>query len=183
MAGTRDAKQRVMDATVELIREGGLRAAAPAAIAERAGAGKMSLYRHFGGKDELVAEALRDFLPRQLALLLGDWDDKDPRRRILDVFDRLAHFADNGTLSACVYFGTRLEAGADHPAAPLAGEYKDEVARAFTNAVKELGHKDPETIGRMISMQVDGAVVHSIVYGDSRPLKDARRIVEILLDS
>ncbi|MET9625838.1 TetR/AcrR family transcriptional regulator [Lentzea sp. NPDC006480] len=184
MAGTRDAKQRVMDATVELIREGGLRAAAPAAIAERAGAGKMSLYRHFGGKDELVAEALRDFLPRQLALLLGDWDDPDPRQRVLGVFDRLARFADKGTLRACVYVSTRLEvADADHPASPLAGEYKDLVTQAFAEAVEELGRKDSEAIGRMIAIQVDGAVVHAIVHGDSRPLKDARRVVEMLLDS
>ncbi|MEV6239811.1 TetR/AcrR family transcriptional regulator [Lentzea sp. NPDC051838] len=183
MAGTRDAKQRVMDATVELIREGGLRAAAPAAIAERAGAGKMSLYRHFEGKDELVAEALRGFLPEQLALLLGDWDDPDPRQRVLGVFDRLADLADNGTLSACVYVGTLLETGADHPAASLAAEYKDLVAGAFTKAAKEMGHSDPETVGRMIAIQVDGAVVHGLVYGDSRPLKDARRIVEMLLDS
>jgi hypothetical protein len=38
----------------------GLDAATPAAIAERAGGGKMSLYRHFAGKDELVAEALAE---------------------------------------------------------------------------------------------------------------------------
>ena len=67
MAGTRDARQRILEAAAELVTVGGLDAATPAAIAERAGAGKMSLYRHFSGKDELVAEALaeRDLdLPR-----------------------------------------------------------------------------------------------------------------------
>ena len=58
MAGTRDARRRILEATAELVTAGGLDAATPAAIAERAGAGKMSLYRHFAGKDELVAEAL-----------------------------------------------------------------------------------------------------------------------------
>ena len=60
MAGTRDARQRILDAAGELVTTGGLAAATPAAIAERAGAGKMSLYRHFSGKDELVAEALAE---------------------------------------------------------------------------------------------------------------------------
>ena len=60
MAGTRDARQRIIDAAAELVTVGGLDAATPAAIAERAGAGKMSLYRHFSGKDELVAEALAE---------------------------------------------------------------------------------------------------------------------------
>ncbi|ANZ38082.1 hypothetical protein BBK82_20470 [Lentzea guizhouensis] len=173
-----------MDATVELIREGGLRAAAPAAIAERAGAGKMSLYRHFDGKDDLVAEALKDYLPQQLALLLGPWDAPDPRQRILDVFDRLARVADNGTIKACVYVTTRLEAAdASHPAAPLAVTYKNNVVKAFTDALAEMGHADPETTGRMIAMQVDAAVVHAIVYGNARPVHDARRIVEMLLNT
>ena len=58
MAGTRDARQRILEATADLVMTRGLDAATPAAIAERADAGKMSLYRHFSGKDELVAEAL-----------------------------------------------------------------------------------------------------------------------------
>jgi AcrR family transcriptional regulator len=183
MVGTRDARERVMSATVELLREGGLRAAAPAAIAERAGAGKMSLYRHFGGKDDLVAAALRDYLPNQVTRLLGDWNGDDPRQRVLTVFDRLAGLADDGTLSACVYVTTRLEvADANHPAAPVAGEYKDEIAKAFAEALTEMGHPDPETTARMISLQVDGAVVHAVVYGNSRPIHDARRVVEMLLD-
>jgi AcrR family transcriptional regulator len=173
-----------MDATVELLQEGGLRAAAPAAVAERAGAGKMSLYRHFGGKDELVAEALRQYVPTQVARLLGDWDDPDPRRRVLAVFDRLAGLADDGTLVACVYVTTRLEVGdAEHPAAPLAGAYKDEVAKAFAEPLRQMGHADPEGTARTISMLIDGAVMHAIVYGDSRPLKDARRVVEMVLDN
>ena len=72
MAGTRDARQRILEAAAELVTLGGLDAATPAAIAERAGAGKMSLYRHFSGKDELVAEALAERDLDYRALLIGD---------------------------------------------------------------------------------------------------------------
>src|SRR5260221_277147 len=71
MSGTRDARQRILDAAGDLVTAGGLGAATPAAIAERAGAGKMSLYRHFSGKDELVAEALAERDPAYPVLLLG----------------------------------------------------------------------------------------------------------------
>src|SRR5260370_33786776 len=94
MAGTRDARQRILKATAELVTTSGLAAPAPAAIAERAGAGKMSLYRHFGGKDELVAEALaeRDLYYR--AWLTGDSADVTPRERLLAMFDHAAGVAD-----------------------------------------------------------------------------------------
>src|SRR5271163_4217770 len=94
MAGTRDARQRILEATAELVTVGGLDAATPAAIAERAGAGKMSLYRHFSGKDELVAEALasRDLDYREW--LLGLPADGTPCERLLALFDLVASNAD-----------------------------------------------------------------------------------------
>src|SRR3982074_919923 len=94
MAGTRGARQRILEAAAELVTAGGLDAATPAAIAERAGAGKMSLYRHFSGKDELVAEALgeRDLYSR--AGLTGEPADGTPRERLLAMFDHAAGVAD-----------------------------------------------------------------------------------------
>src|SRR6476620_3272156 len=94
MAGTRDARQRILEATEELVALGGLGAATPAAIAERAGAGKMSLYRHFAGKDELVAEALAERDLDLRAWLIGDPADGTPRERLLALFERAADRAD-----------------------------------------------------------------------------------------
>src|SRR6478736_6471101 len=94
MAGTRDARHRILKAAAELVTVGGLDAATPAAIAERAGAGKMSLYRHFTGKDELVAEALAERDLDYRAWLIGDPTDGTPRERLLALFDRSARVAD-----------------------------------------------------------------------------------------
>src|SRR3954452_2099726 len=52
MTGTHDVRDRLSRAAYELLREGGLAGASPAQVAERAGASKMSLYRHFSGIDE-----------------------------------------------------------------------------------------------------------------------------------
>src|SRR6185436_2079278 len=96
MSGTRDARQRILEATAELVTARGLAAATPAAIAERAGAGKMSLYRHFSGKDELVAEALADRDLHYREWLIGDPGNGTPRERLLALFDRAASGADQG---------------------------------------------------------------------------------------
>ena len=172
----------MLHATVELLREGGLRAAAPAAIADRAGAGKMSLYRHFGGKDELVTEALRDYAPAQLDAVLGPEGDGDPRRRVLAIFDRIARLADEGVLTPCIYLTTRLEvADAGHPTAPVSAEYKRSVADELARWLRKLGHAEPERTANVISMLMDGAIEHSIIAGDSGPARDARAAVETLL--
>src|ERR1700759_3984398 len=128
MPGKRDARQRILAATADLVTTGGLDAATPAAIAERAGAGKMSLYRHFSGKDELVAEALAERDLGYRARLVGDPADGTPHERLLALFDRVARAADRAgsRFVGCPYVRARLDLPEDdHPAAPVVAAHKD----------------------------------------------------------
>src|ERR1700739_1362261 len=52
-------RARLLAAAGELFYRHGIRAVGVEAIAEAAGTNKMTLYRHFASKDELVAEYLR----------------------------------------------------------------------------------------------------------------------------
>src|SRR5277367_1354833 len=52
-------RERILEAAEELFYRHGIRAVGVDAIAEAAGTNKMTLYRHFASKDELVAEYLR----------------------------------------------------------------------------------------------------------------------------
>src|SRR5438477_1671809 len=52
-------RERILSAASDLFYRLGIRAIGVEAIAEAAGTNKMTLYRHFASKDELVAEYLR----------------------------------------------------------------------------------------------------------------------------
>ncbi len=52
-------RERIIAAARDLFYRHGIRAVGVEAIAEAAGTNKMTLYRHFASKDELVAECLR----------------------------------------------------------------------------------------------------------------------------
>jgi AcrR family transcriptional regulator len=54
-------RDRIIATARDLFRRHGIRGIGVDAIAEAAGTNKMTLYRHFGSKDELVAECLRSF--------------------------------------------------------------------------------------------------------------------------
>jgi AcrR family transcriptional regulator len=186
MAGTRDARQRILEAAAELVTAGGLDAATPAAIAERAGAGKMSLYRHFTGKDELVAEALaeRDLYYR--ALLLGDSADIPPRDRLLAMFDHAAAVADRlgSSFIGCPYVSARLDlAGDDHPAAPVVVAHKDGMRRELAALLTEIGVPDPEQSAHVVLMLLDGAIVHAVIRGNGDPLREARAAMPGLISA
>src|SRR2546426_10214306 len=91
------ARKRIIDAAYELFYLKGIRAVGVETIAAEADTTKMSLYRNFPSKDELVAEWLRE----HDANFWQTWDamssrhPKDPRRQIKAAFALLAkHVAD-----------------------------------------------------------------------------------------
>src|SRR5438874_13561469 len=63
-------RERILEAASDLFYRHGIRAVGVEAIAETAGTNKMTLYRHFASKDELVAEYLR----RLAEKASGSWD-------------------------------------------------------------------------------------------------------------
>src|SRR5260370_25557280 len=184
MAGTRDARQRILEAAAELVTVGGIAAATPAAIAERAGAGKVALYRHFSGKDELVAEALAERDLHYRAWLIGDPADGTAWERLLALFNRAAGAADQGGSSfiGCPYVSARLDLpDDDHPAAPVVVAHKDGMLRELAALLTEIGVPDPEQRAQVVLMLLDGAVVHAVIRGNGDPLRDARAAVPALL--
>ncbi|MBC7723699.1 MAG: helix-turn-helix transcriptional regulator [Burkholderiaceae bacterium] len=75
-------------------------------LCEVAGVSQRTLYQHFAGKDELIAEYLRRFDPDVLPEVF-DRADLVPRERLLAVFE--IHSA------LCPFIGAAVEAGAGDP--------------------------------------------------------------------
>lgn len=184
VTGRHDARERALGATVELLLERGWIGTTPAAVAERAGAAKMSLYRHFAGKDELVAAALARFSTTQRRWLLGP-DTDPPRDRLLGAFTRIAERARAGGLAAgCPFVATRLQSpDRDGPAATLALAHKNDVAAAFARLLEQLGHPDPADTGEALLVLLDGAIVHAAMSGNDGPVLVAARAAATLIDA
>jgi len=103
-------RERIVAAACDLFYRQGIRAVGVDAIAEAAGTNKMTLYRHFASKDELIAECLRQVAAKADAL----WD------RI-----EAAHLGDpRAQLNAWV--------------AAMSGHLQEERGCAMCNAVAEL---------------------------------------------
>ena len=59
MLGGVNARERLVDATQELLWEQGYAATSPKDILHRAGAGQGSMYHHFAGKQELAVRLVQ----------------------------------------------------------------------------------------------------------------------------
>src|SRR4051812_22493939 len=85
---TKPAPTRILEAAADLFYREGIRAVGVDAIIARSGVAKMSLYRNFAGKDELVAA----FLEYRNQIYWAWWDKVvaghpgDPRAQIRALF-------------------------------------------------------------------------------------------------
>src|SRR3954464_11237683 len=64
-------RERIIVAASDLFQKQGIRGVGVDAIAEAAGTNKMTLYRHFESKDELIAEWMRGLIAQKDAA----WDE------------------------------------------------------------------------------------------------------------
>lgn len=90
-----DSTQRMIDATVELLAEGGLTAVTVAAVARRAGASNGSLYHRFGDREGLL-RAVQDHLLTAM------------ETEALEIMDEAAQLAPSEAASTAVRAALRL---------------------------------------------------------------------------
>jgi AcrR family transcriptional regulator len=156
------------------------------AILEDAAVARRSLYQHFGGKDALIAEALRESAAtdeaRYIAAMDGAGDS--PRARILAVFDGLDRITSAPGFRGCRYVSAEVslpEPG--HPAHAVTHEYTRRLQALFAAELTRLGHPDPEQGADQIIVLIDGILVVGALVPGSHPAQAVRPLVEAILDS
>jgi AcrR family transcriptional regulator len=135
---------------------------------------KRTLYQHFSGKDELVAEQLRRFDPEILPEVF-DRTDLTPRERLLAVFDLHSPL--------CPFIAAAVEIpDPAHPARVQARDYKLAFAARLTEAAREAGASDPEQLGEQLALLLDGASARTRVL-DTDTFTTAAAVASVLVDN
>jgi AcrR family transcriptional regulator len=135
---------------------------------------KRTLYQHFNGKDELIAECLRRFDPDILPQVF-DRTDLAPRERLLAVFDIQAPL--------CPFIAAAVEIpDPGHPARVQARDYKKDFATRLTDTAREAGATNPEQLGEQLALLLDGASARSRVL-NTQTLATAAAIAAVLVDN
>lgn len=178
-------RERLLRSTRELTYSQGV--AVPLdAILEDAGVARRSLYHHFGGKAELIAEALRvsadvDVERYETALKSGG---EDPRQRLLAVFDALEATTESERFHGCRYTAAELSlTDPDHPAHAETRAYQHRLHTLFTSELEALGHPSPERGADQLLLLIDGVLVGALTRPETHPAAAAREMAEGILDT
>jgi AcrR family transcriptional regulator len=170
----RGARERILSASQQLFRDQGINSTGMDQLCAVAQVSKRTLYQHFAGKDELIAEYLRRFDPDVLPEVF-DRSDLAPRERLLAVFDIHSPL--------CPFIGAAVEIqDPGHPARVLARDYKKAFAARLTEAAGEAGAVDPERLGEQLALLLDGASARGRVL-DADTFSTAADIAVVLVDN
>jgi AcrR family transcriptional regulator len=161
-------RERILQAATELFYRQGIRAVGVDAIAEAAGTNKMTLYRHFSSKDELIAEYLRD-----MAKTENECWQRYERRHPGDALAQLRlwlkaaaeHCADRDE-RGCPLANAAIELPEkDHPVRPVIEELKGAYRKRVVALCRSAGLRDPETLADELLLLLEGARVTSQSVG------------------
>jgi AcrR family transcriptional regulator len=170
----RGARERILSASQRLFREQGINCTGMDQLCAVAEVSKRTLYQHFAGKDELIAEYLRRFDPDILPEVF-DRADLTPRERLLAAFDIHPPL--------CPYIAAAVEIpDSGHPARVYAGDYKRAFATRLADTAREAGATDPEQLGEQLALLLDGASARGRVLGTDA-FSTAAAMAAVLIDN
>src|SRR6266436_9579827 len=151
----KSARERILETAEVLFYREGIRAVGIDTIIDKSGVAKMSLYRSFASKDDLVAAYLEARGQRYWQW----WDGvmarnaNEPRRQLRDLFEAIAVRARRPEFRGCPL----LKAAAEFPedgfrARVVALAHKKELSKRLLNLCRTIGGHQPDVLSSRLLM-------------------------------
>jgi AcrR family transcriptional regulator len=178
------ARDRILDTAYDLFSRHGVRAVGVDRIIAESGVAKMSLYRHFPSKDELVLA----FLEERERRWTRDWLGAEVARRetaaadrLLAIFDVLGEWFDRSDFEGDAFVKVLLEFDDHTSRLRMASAEQLSNVRAFVcDLADEAGAPDPDALAYKWHILMKGSIV-TAAAGDRNAAGRAREIGTLLL--
>ena len=164
------ARERILETASRLFYRHGFVSVGVDTIIAEAGVAKMSLYRHFPSKDDLIVAYLERSNTQFWGWFEGALGDGSPGEQLVRVFEELGGFA---TSPAC--FGCMFQLAAadfpdpEHPANRVALAHKRSVVDRLRGLAARAGSPDPDALAAQLLLLMDGAFVASRMFRSASP--------------
>ena len=179
-----DRRDQLIDTAARLFYRDGYHATGIDKILAEARVAKMTLYKHFKSKDELILATLRrrDEKFRNWFMRTVERLGKTPQGRLLAVFDALEEWFSGKDYSGCMFINASAEfAPPDDPIHMAAGEHKNLILKFLRELTVAAGAAEPEELADGLMLLMEGAIVMSYVAGDQNAAAHAKKAAKMLI--
>jgi len=179
-----DGRDRILDTAYDLFSAHGTRAVGVDRIIAECGIAKMTLYRNFPSKDDLILA----FLDRRDELWTRAWLQAEaqrggstPAERLLAIFDTFAAwFAEEG-FEGCSFINVMLEIDdVSNPVRQATVRHLADIRTFVAGLAEEAGIQDPDGFARQWHILMKGSIV-SAAEGDLEAAARAKQLGGLLL--
>lgn len=182
---TTSGRERVLATAYELFSKHGTRAVGVDRIIAESGVAKMTLYRNFASKDELILA----FLDRREQRWTHAWLQSEVERRaatpggrLLAIFDTFGEWFALEGFEGCSFINVMLEiVEPDHPVRDAAVRHLAEIRAFLSGLAAEAGVEDPDAFARQWHILMKGSIV-AAAEGDVHAAARARELGSLLLE-
>ncbi len=167
-------RDRIVEAARDLFHKQGYRGVGVDAIAEAAGTNKMTLYRHFGSKDDLIVECLRTAIAEGRTYCTGieTRHPNDPSAQLTEWIKVAAEFVESDC-RGCDLSNAAVELADDsHPAHRVIEEFKQEHRDWLAAICAGAGISRSELLADILTTLLEGARVARQSIRRERPPVD-----------
>ena len=179
-----DARERILSTAYDLFCPHGTRAVGIDRVISEAGVAKMSMYRHFRSKNDLILAVLE----RRRLLWTEGWVQAeiarratDPADQLLAIFDIFDEWFRQPGFEGCTFVNMLLEVTDRDNAVHQASRDHLRVIREFVQGLAEAaGVRDPEMFARQWHILMKGSIV-AAGEGDVDAARGARLVGVLLL--
>lgn len=180
------ARERILETATDLFYREGIRSVGVDTIIARSGVAKMSLYRNFPSKDDLVCAWLEDTSRRFWVW----WDGimarapGEPRAQIEALFAALGKWRAHPAFRGCPFINTLTEyRDTAHPGRAIAEAHRRAVRQRFAELAAAAGARNPDRLADQLVLLLHGAYAS----GPCASAEDAARTlvgaVDALMDA
>lgn len=178
-------KDKLFQTASRLFYQYGYRAIGVDTIAAESGIGKMTLYRHYPSKDDLIVAHLHE----SNAYFWTNFEEitreiSTPREKILAFFQYLQDYVKTPNCYGCPFVNIATEyPNLDYPGHQVALEHKQAVRQRFRQLASEAGAKDPATLADQLFLLMDGAYTSVRMFRTENPATQVVAAARTLVDA
>ncbi|MDD5276186.1 MAG: TetR/AcrR family transcriptional regulator [Methylovulum sp.] len=179
-------QEKILLAASELFYSQGVRATGVDAIAKAANTTKMSLYKYFPSKDDLVVAFLRKRDEDFRTWFVAQVDDKaaNPKEKLLAVFDVLDEWLAIPEFRGCAFINAAAEFPLEgNPVHQVSAEFYDKFRCYIADLARQCGSNYPENLALQLSLLIEGAIVSEQMKRHSGVAGQARQAAIVLIEA
>jgi AcrR family transcriptional regulator len=184
-AGRPTARDRILETAYELFSRHGTRAVGVDRIIAECGIAKMTLYRNFPSKDDLIMAFLEQRQERWGRAWLqaeAERRGRTPAERLLAIFDVFEEWFGRPDFEGCSFINVMLEVvDADSPVRQATVRHLAAIRDFVRGLADEAGIHEPDGFARQWHILMKGAIV-SAAEGDVEAAGRARQLGALLLE-